>query len=57
MYGPIPEVSPGARSVNEAIAHARAIERRRIIGRPPSLTLTERIARAAGDGVIGRRAS
>jgi hypothetical protein len=54
MYGPIPEVSPGARSVNEAIAQARTIERRRIIGHPPVLTLSERIARAA---VNGRRAS
>lgn len=57
MYGPIPEVSPGARSVNEAIADARTIERRRIIGgHPPVLSLTERIARAASRD-IGRRAS
>lgn len=47
MYGTIPEVSPGAAQVNEAIRQHRAQIRATIIGRPQRLTLSVRLAQIA----------
>lgn len=58
MYGTIPEVSPGAAKINEAIRLRRAQERARVIGRAKhlNLNLSARLAIIADrEGVIGGR--